>query len=100
MEGNDVKPLILGRTDRMTPAEFTEMRRNYIGASDAGALTGHNKFENALSIWLQKTGRAEAKEENEAFDLLQLYYGDHENCEARNDNQWNDVAHITQPRRS
>ena len=44
--------------------EWLELRRGYIGGSDAGAVAGMNPYQGAYSVWLEKTGRAQGFEGN------------------------------------
>lgn len=65
-----MKPLVLARTDQLTEEEFRAIRRNFIGASDAAAIVGANKFSSALQVYMEKKGLAEEKVETEA-----MYWG-------------------------
>ena len=44
--------------------EWLELRRRYIGGSDAGAVAGMNPYSGAYAVWLEKTGRAQGFEGN------------------------------------
>lgn len=44
--------------------EWLELRKNYIGGSDAGAVAGMNPYQGAYAVWLEKTGRAQGFEGN------------------------------------
>lgn len=44
--------------------DWLELRRGYIGGSDAGAVAGMNPYAGAYSVWLEKTGRAQGFEGN------------------------------------
>ena len=44
--------------------EWLDLRRNYIGGSDAGAVAGMNPYQGAYAVWLEKTGRAQGFEGN------------------------------------
>ena len=44
--------------------EWLELRRGYIGGSDAGAVAGMNPYQGAYGVWLEKTGRAQGFEGN------------------------------------
>lgn len=44
--------------------EWLELRRGYIGGSDAGAVAGMNPYQGAYAVWLEKTGRAQGFEGN------------------------------------
>lgn len=39
--------------------EWLQIRKNYIGGSDAGAIMGMNPFASPFSVWAEKTGQAE-----------------------------------------
>ena len=39
-------------------AEWLELRRGYIGGSDAGAVAGFNPWVGPYGVWLEKTGKA------------------------------------------
>lgn len=38
--------------------EWLQIRRKYIGGSDAGAIVGLNPYSSAFSVWAEKTGKA------------------------------------------
>lgn len=44
--------------------EWLQLRKNYIGGSDAGAIAGMNPYQGAYAVWLEKTGRAQGFEGN------------------------------------
>ena len=44
--------------------EWLELRRGYIGGSDAGAVAGLNPYCGPYAVWLEKTGRAQGFEGN------------------------------------
>lgn len=44
--------------------EWLQLRRQYIGGSDAGAVAGMNPYSGAYAVWLEKTGRAQGFEGN------------------------------------
>ena len=44
--------------------EWLEIRRGYIGGSDAGAIIGMNPYASAFSVWAEKTGRVPEFEGN------------------------------------
>ena len=46
--------------------EWLEIRRDYIGGSDAGAIIGVNPYSNAFSVWAEKTGKVPEFEGNTA----------------------------------
>ena len=39
--------------------EWLQIRRGYIGGSDAGAIVGLNPYNTAFSVWAEKTGQTE-----------------------------------------
>lgn len=41
-------------------AEWLEIRRGYIGGSDAASVVGRNPYRSALTLWAEKTGQIEA----------------------------------------
>lgn len=47
--------------------DWLKIRKNAIGGSDAASIVGLNKFSSPLSVWMDKTGRSEAKDSNEAM---------------------------------
>jgi putative phage-type endonuclease len=51
----------------ITP-EQRELRRKYVGSSDAPALFGLDPYRTAADVWLSKTGRVEDGETTEAQD--------------------------------
>lgn len=44
--------------------EWLQIRSNYIGGSDAGAVVGMNPYKSAYSLWAEKTGRVPGFEGN------------------------------------
>jgi len=48
-------------------AAWLEQRRTGIGGSDAAAVLGISKWRTPLSVWLDKTGQADAVEENDSM---------------------------------
>ena len=38
--------------------QWLQIRRGYLGGSDAGAVIGMNKYGSAVSVWAEKTGKA------------------------------------------
>lgn len=42
-----------------THEEWLELRKAYIGGSEAGAIIGMNPYKSAYTLWAEKTGRAE-----------------------------------------
>lgn len=56
----------------MTPSErqkWLDERRTGIGGSDVAAILGISPWETPLNVWLEKTGRALPKPENEAMRI-------------------------------
>lgn len=47
--------------------EWLQLRKNGIGGSDAGAICGLNPYSSPLSVYMDKTGKLEEKEDNEAM---------------------------------
>lgn len=47
--------------------EWLQLRKNGIGGSDAGAICGLNPYASPLSVYMDKTGGLEEKEDNEAM---------------------------------
>ena len=56
-------------TKGMTREDWLRHRRLGIGGSDAAAIVGLNKYSTPLTVWMDKTGRAEEQEETEAMRL-------------------------------
>ena len=54
-------------TRNMSREEWLESRRNGIGGSDASAILGVNPYSSPLRVYLDKIGKAEEKETNEAM---------------------------------
>ena len=48
--------------------QWLEVRQGGIGSSDASAAVGLNPYKSQLELWLEKTGRGAAKEENTGMD--------------------------------
>ena len=46
--------------------EWLQIRRGYIGGSDAGAIVGMNPYSSAFSVWAEKTGKLPEFEGNVA----------------------------------
>lgn len=40
-----------------THEEWLELRKAYIGGSEAGAIIGMNPYKSAYTLWAEKTGR-------------------------------------------
>ena len=49
--------------------EWLEIRKNYIGGSDAAAVVGLNSFSSPYTVWADKLGKLPPKEDNEAMRL-------------------------------
>ena len=49
--------------------EWKELRRGYIGGSDAASVIGLNPFKSAYSLWAEKTGQLPEFEGNLATDM-------------------------------
>ena len=47
--------------------DWLELRKMGIGGSDAAVLAGDNKYRTPFTLWMEKTGRLDNKEENEAM---------------------------------
>ncbi len=58
------------QTSTSSISEWLEQRRKGIGGSDAGAVLGLSPYSTPLDVWLDKTGRSEPIEDNEA-----MYWG-------------------------
>lgn len=54
-------------TANMSRDEWLRLRKNGIGGSDAGAICGLNPYTSAIGVFLNKTGKLEEKEDNEAM---------------------------------
>ena len=50
--------------------DFTQDRTKYIGGSDIGAILGLSKYQSALDVWMEKTGK-----EIKSLDSLPLRFG-------------------------
>jgi len=61
---------ILGNTNEMTREQWLDARKLGIGGSDVSGVAGLSKWASPLSVYLDKTGQAPNKEENEA-----MYWG-------------------------
>lgn len=51
----------------MTREEWVESRKGAIGGSDAAAIIGLNEWSSPFSVWADKLGKVEPKEQNEAM---------------------------------
>lgn len=49
--------------------EWLEIRKQYIGGSDAAAVVGLNSFSSPYTVWADKLGKLPPKEDNEAMRL-------------------------------
>lgn len=54
-------------TNEMSHDDWVELRKKSIGGSDAAAIVGLNNYSSAFSVWAEKTGRIDTKEDNEAM---------------------------------
>jgi putative phage-type endonuclease len=64
-----MKPLVIARnTDKMPREEWLAIRRQYLGASDAAAVCGENRWRSPLAVWLDKVGQAAETEVSEAME--------------------------------
>lgn len=52
----------------MITTEQRQLRRKYIGSSDAAAVLGVDPYKSAADVWIEKTGRANDFEGNEHTD--------------------------------
>lgn len=52
----------------MITAEQRTARQKYVGSSDAAAIMGCDPFRSAADVWLEKTGRADGFDGNDATD--------------------------------
>ncbi|MDH6351889.1 lambda-exonuclease family protein [Brevibacillus sp. 1238] len=55
--------LKLVSTENMPHHEWLQWRKKGIGGSDAGAVAGFSKYRSPVVVWLEKTGKAEASQE-------------------------------------
>jgi putative phage-type endonuclease len=53
----------------MLTQEQKEIRKSGIGGSDASKIAGHNKYNNAVDVYLVKTGQKEEKDFSDFYDL-------------------------------
>lgn len=49
--------------------EWLEIRKKYIGGSDAAAVVGLNSFSSPYTVWADKLGKLPPKEDNEAMRI-------------------------------
>lgn len=59
--------LVLAKTNDMSREEWLEMRKQFIGGSEAAAILGRSPYTSKYDIYLQKTGEAEPIEQNDAM---------------------------------
>lgn len=64
-----MKPIIIKPRDG---AEWLEMRKNGIGASEVGAVIGISPWATPFSIWLLKTGQIPPQDETQAMKMGKL----------------------------
>ena len=64
-----MKPKIIKPKDR---AEWLELRKDGIGASEVAAIVGLSPWDTPFSLWLKKTGQCELEPENEAMRMGHL----------------------------
>lgn len=55
--------------------EWLDLRKGGIGSSEVGSVLGVNPYETPYQLWLRKTGRIAAKEQNMAMRLGHLMEG-------------------------
>lgn len=53
-------------------AEWLELRKGYIGGSDAAAVVGLNAWSSPYAVWADKVGKLPEKEDTEAMRLGQI----------------------------
>ena len=58
---------VFADTRKMTREEWLDARRNGIGGSDASAILGLNPYSSPLKVYLDKIGKGEEQETNEAM---------------------------------
>jgi len=58
---------VFADTRKMSHEEWLASRRNGIGGSDASAILGVNPYSSPLKVYLDKIGKSEDKETNEAM---------------------------------
>lgn len=56
-------------TTNMSKDEWLDIRRGSIGGSDAGAIVGLSKWSSQMSVWAEKTKRADEIPDNEAMRI-------------------------------
>lgn len=60
---------IIADYDDLTPEEWRTLRRSGIGGSDAGACLGLSRYSSPLTVCMDKTGRGEEFDGNEATEV-------------------------------
>jgi putative phage-type endonuclease len=60
---------IIADHDDMTPQEWRQLRRSGIGGSDAGAIMQVSRYASPLTVCMEKTGRGEDFDGNEATEV-------------------------------
>ncbi len=63
----NVIPKRLVSTKDITHDDWLEQRKNGLGGSDIAAILGLNPYRSAISVFLDKTGKSEVIEDNEAM---------------------------------
>ena len=61
-------------TRKLDRDQWLEVRKGGIGSSDAAAAVGMNPYKSQLELWMEKTGRTEANEEEPGMDSP-LFWG-------------------------
>ena len=61
------KPKVFADTRKMSREEWLAARKKGIGGSDASAILGLNPYSSPLRVYLDKIGKSEEKETNEAM---------------------------------
>lgn len=70
--------------------EWLQIRKQYIGGSDAGAIVGLNPYSSPFSVWAEKTGNVKGFEGNTTTkvgsyleELVADMFEDQQNCKVR-----------------
>ena len=81
-------------TNKMDHQKWLDLRRGYIGASDAGAVLGFNPYRSAVDVYLDKIGQSDNLDDNlsmligrEMEPTIKKLFEDYENVKVRNDNK-------------
>jgi|TARA_R100000093_G_scaffold71491_1_gene47427 putative phage-type endonuclease len=81
-------------TNKMNHQKWLDLRRGYIGASDAGAVLGFNPYRSAVDVYLDKIGQSDNLDDNlsmligrEMEPTIKKLFEDYENVKVRNDNK-------------